>query len=228
MSNGNMARELHRHFDQLLEKLPSLPPDVSWLLPYQDLPETARLTQLFLNKFYNDKKPRTLILGINPGRFGAGITNVAFTDPMHLEQVCGIENSFKKRAELSAVFIYKMIAEMGGPKLFYEKFFINSVVPFGFTKNKINYNYYDDKILQNAMEPFIKFHLENLLKIGIKKEICFCLGTGKNYKYLNKLNEREKYFERVVPLAHPRYIMQYKRKELNVYLNEYTTALNRK
>ncbi|MEO1258045.1 MAG: uracil-DNA glycosylase family protein [Bacteroidota bacterium] len=224
MSGKNKASQLLHHFDQLLNNLPSLPPEVAWLLPYKELPETAQLTKLFLNKYYNDENPRTLVLGINPGRFGAGITNVAFTDPLHLEQFCGIKSSFHKRAELSAVFIYKVIAKMGGPALFYQKFFVNSVVPFGFVKAGVNYNYYDDKILQNAMEPFIQFHIENLLEIGMNKEVCFCLGTGKNFKYLNKLNQKEKYFDRVVPLAHPRYIMQYKRKRLDQYLNEYVEA----
>ena len=44
----------------------------------------------------------TLILAINPGRLGAGVTNIAFTDPVHLERDCGIANDFPKREELSA------------------------------------------------------------------------------------------------------------------------------
>ena len=209
-----MATRIEGHFQNLLRYLPTLPEGVSWLLPLKEMPETAHLTKIFLEKYYDDTSPRTLVLGINPGRFGAGITNIAFTDPLHLEQECGIESTFRKRAELSAVFIYKMINEHGGPTAFYQKYFINSVVPFGFVKDGINYNYYDDKTLQQAMLPFIKYHLESLLKLGMNKEVCYCLGTGKNFKFLNKLNQQEGYFEKVVPLEHPRYIMQYKRKKL--------------
>lgn len=223
---SNMSQLLLEHFGNLLNKLPELPDGVSWLLPLQEMPETAHITKTFLEKYYNDTNPRTLILGINPGRFGAGLTNVAFTGPVMLEQECGIKNTFHKRAELSAVFIYQMINAWGGVVPFYERFFINSVVPFGFVKDGINYNYYDDKTLQQSMEPFIQFHLENLLALGMNREVCFCLGTGKNFKYLNKLNEREGYFEKVVPLEHPRYIMQYKRKKLEEYIGMYLAKLN--
>ncbi len=220
-----MSRRLLGHFDNLLEKLPPLPEEVSWLLPWRELPETARVTKIFLEKYYNDTRSRTLILGINPGRFGAGLTNVAFTGPVMLEEACSIENNFHKRAELSAVFIYKMIDAWGGVAPFYQKYFINSVVPFGFVKNGINYNYYDNKKLERAMEPFIKYHLESLLALGMNREVCYCLGTGKNFKYLDKLNQEQGYFKEVVPLEHPRYIMQYKRKQLEEYLQKYVSAL---
>ncbi len=223
---STLSERLQQHFDNLLKNLPTLPRGVSWLLPLLEEPETVKVTQLFLDQYYNDAHARTLILGINPGRFGAGITNVAFTGPVMLERECGIENSFHKRAELSAVFIYKMINAWGGVAPFYQKYFINSVVPFGFVKNGVNYNYYDDKTLQNAMLPFIKYHIEKLLEMGMNKEVCFCLGEGKNFKFLNKLNEKEKYFDEVIPLSHPRYIMQYKRKKLEEYIGRYVEALN--
>ena len=49
---------------------------------------------------------RHLLLGINPGRFGGGVTGIPFTDPIRLQNVCGIENNFEKKQELSSVFIY--------------------------------------------------------------------------------------------------------------------------
>lgn len=208
----NLADKLYEHFENIAKQAPKLDNGVNWLLPLAELQETKRVTKIFLDKYYADLNSRRLILGINPGRFGAGVTNVAFTDPVLLESECGIPNSFDKRSELSAVFIYRMINEMGGPATFYKHYFINSVVPFGFVKDGKNYNYYDDRNLQNAMEPFIKYHLEKLLKIGMDSSVCFCLGEGKNYKYLSKLNDREGYFEKIIPLSHPRFIMQYKRK----------------
>ncbi len=224
-SDKTMASKLMGHFDALLQNLPTLPNGVEWLLPLKELPETAKVTQLFLEKYYSDDKPRKLILGINPGRFGAGVTNVAFTDPVLLEQECGIQNSFHKRAELSAVFIYKMIHAWGGVETFYQRFFINSVVPFGFVKDGKNYNYYDDKPLQNVMEPYIKYHLEKLLALGMDNRTCFCLGEGKNFKYLSKLNEKEGYFGKIVPLSHPRFIMQYRRKRMEDYVDKYMAVL---
>ncbi len=35
-----------------------------------------QLAETFYNKFYNDQHLRTYIFGINPGRFGAGVTGV--------------------------------------------------------------------------------------------------------------------------------------------------------
>ena len=39
----------------------------------------------FYQKFYNDKEPRKLVLGINPGRLGAGATGIPFTDTRRME-----------------------------------------------------------------------------------------------------------------------------------------------
>src|SRR5690242_10769323 len=85
-----------------------LPKGVEVLNPYQE--ENAfQLCEKFYGKFYHDNQPRTLILGINPGRFGGGITGIPFTDPVKLETQCGIHNDLKKKVELSADFIYAMI-----------------------------------------------------------------------------------------------------------------------
>jgi hypothetical protein len=216
---------LNHHFSELLEQLPALPAPVEWLLPLSKNPETTRVFKLFLDKFYSDPNPRTLILGINPGRFGAGVTNVAFTDPAHLERECGIENSFHKREELSAQFVYRVVHAFGGVEKFYRHFFINSVVPFGFVKGGKNYNYYDEKPLQEAMIPFIKFHLKNLVELGMKRQVCFCLGEGKNFRFLSKFNEQEGFFEKIVPLSHPRFIMQYRRKQVDDFVKNYVQAL---
>lgn len=223
----NLAHHLLNHFELLMGKLPKVEKGIEWLLPLKEFPESERVNRMFLEKYYADHSTRTLILGINPGRHGAGVTNVAFTDPVRLEEDCGIPNEFKKREELSAQFVYKVIHAYGGVRKFYDQFFINSVVPFGFVKEGKNYNYYDDKKLEKAMEPFIIFHLKNLLEMGMNSKVCFCLGTGKNYKYLSKLNERVGFFEKVVPLAHPRFIMQYRRKKMDEYLAEYVEELTK-
>ena len=220
-----LAKRLQHHFTDLHHHLPPVPPDVEWLLPLANLPETGRVFSAFLEKYYNDEQPRTLILGINPGRFGAGVTNVAFTDPVRLVQDCGIDNSFDKKEELSAQFVYKVVHAYGGVAAFYQHFFINSVVPFGFVKNGVNYNYYDEKPLQEAMKPLIRHHLNGLLALGRNPKLCFCLGEGKNFKFLSKFNESEGFFEKIVPLSHPRFIMQYRRKRLEEYVDMYLNTL---
>lgn len=221
------AERLRTHFTDLHDHLPPLPPEVEWLLPLANLPETGRVFGAFLDKYYADERSRTLILGINPGRFGAGVTNVAFTDPVRLQTECGIENSFEKKEELSAQFIYKVVHAYGGVEAFYAQFFVNSVVPFGFVKNGVNYNYYDEKPLQEAMLPLIRHHLRGLLDLGMNADICFCLGEGQNFKFLSKFNAQEGFFGKIIPLPHPRFIMQYRRKRVDEFVQVYLEALLR-
>lgn len=222
----NRATCLAQHFSQLANYMPALPEGVEWLNPLGENEESRAIFQTFLEKFYADTQPRRLILGINPGRFGGGITNVAFTDPLHLEKELGIANSFSKKTELSAHFVYEVIHAYGGPKLFYEQFFITSVCPFGFVKNGKNYNYYDEKPLQKAVLPFIEYHLESLLGLcQISPDVCFCLGEGQNYAFLQQLNVQKGYFTTIVPLPHPRFIMQYKRKTMEQYVSKYVDSL---
>ena len=95
-----------------------------------------------------------MLLGINPGRFGAGITGVNFTAPKQLREHCQIESNLKG-SELSAEFIYTMISEYGGVEKFYGEFFIGSVCPLGLVENGKNLNYYDRKDLLELIEPFI-------------------------------------------------------------------------
>ena len=67
--------------------------------------------------------------------------------------------------------------------------------------------------------------LRRQLAFGIARVVCFCLGTGKNAAFIGRLNAEYGFFERVVPLEHPRYIMQYKRKEHAAYVRKYVSLL---
>lgn len=201
-----------------------LPKGVQVLNPYQDEKVFALCTR-FYKKYYNDPNPRRVILGINPGRFGGGITGIPFTDPLKLENICGIKNDMQKKVELSADYIYKMIEAFGGPEKFYSKYFFNSVSPLGFTQDGKNLNYYDTPELMKSLEKFILKSLGQLLEMGIEREMAFCLGEGDNFKYLSKLNSKEKFFKEIIPLAHPRFIMQYRRKSIDHYINDYLVKL---
>ena len=71
---------------------------------------------------------------------GAGVTGIPFTDPLCLEQNCGIQNPFDKRPELSSDFIYRFISAYGSAESFYSKFLISSLCPLGFVRNGKNLN----------------------------------------------------------------------------------------
>ena len=213
------------HFLKRLEIKAQLPSGVSILNPYQDKSVYA-LCELFYNKYYGDDNKRRLILGINPGRFGAGITGIPFTDPIKLDKYCNIPNSLQKKPELSADFIYQMIAAFGGPERFYSKFHFSAVSPLGFVKDGKNLNYYDIRELEICLRPFIIETLTKTLNFGVDASVCYCLGEGENFKFLNRLNEEQKFFERIIPLAHPRFIMQYRRKKVGEYVAEYVKAMS--
>src|ERR1700750_535838 len=110
-----------------------LPKYVEVLDAYQR-EDVQQACTLFYNKYYNDNNERHLLLGINPGRFGGGVTGIPFTDPIRLEKACGIKNGFQKKQELSSVFIYEMIEAFGGAEKFYKQFYFSAMSPLGFVK----------------------------------------------------------------------------------------------
>jgi Domain of unknown function (DUF4918) len=201
-----------------------LPNGITWLHPQQS-GEVVEISTSFFQKFFNDTAPRRLLLGINPGRFGAGVTGVNFTAPKQLTHDCGIEHHLRMQSELSAEFIYDVINGYGGPQKFYKHFFIGSVCPLGFVKGGKNINYYDDKELLQTVKPFILQNLKKLLSFPVITDTCLCIGGEKNYKFLVALNEEHGFFKKVIPLPHPRFILQYRRREREVYLQQYLDAL---
>lgn len=211
-------------FYRSLEPTGNLPDQISWLHPQKD-PEVLKIVESFFHKFFNDRAPRTLLMGINPGRFGAGVTGVNFTAARQLTDYCGIEHGLGRGTELSAEFIYEMIEAYGGPEQFYARHFIGSVSPLGFVKGGKNLNYYDDRQLQEAVEPFIIDNMEKLLLMPVDRQRVFSIGGEKNFKYLSRLNERFRWFETVIPLPHPRFIMQYRRKQKELFVKEYLEKL---
>ncbi len=201
-----------------------LPKGVVIMNPYVDQ-RCFEACRQFYQKFYGDQKKRHLILGINPGRYGAGITGIPFTDPIKLEEIFGIANTLPKKPELSAEFIHMMIAAFGGYDAFFSRFFINSVSPLGFMLEGKNLNYYDTPRLKTALTPFVKRSITAMLNLGTYRDAVFCLGEGENYKFLRQLNAKEQWFDEVIPLAHPRFIMQYRRKHLQQYIDDYLSKL---
>jgi hypothetical protein len=213
-----------RFHQQLNLELPGS--EVVVMNPFRDQAVMQMVTQ-FYKQFFDDNNPRTFLLGINPGRFGAGITGIAFTDPIHLETKCGIPNTFKKQYELSSQFIYQVIDAMGGAKDFYSKFYFTAASPLGFTHGGKNINYYDEPALRELVTPFIHSTLREQLTFGAGRRSAICIGGDKNYKFLSRLNDELQLFEEIVPLEHPRFVMQYRRKTLDDYVDKYLDALKR-
>lgn len=194
--------------------------------PYAD-PAAWKFTQAFYEKYYSDSGRRTLIIGINPGRFGGGITGVPFTDPLRLQEICGISNDLPKKQELSSNFIYQMIAATGGPEAFYRRYLFSAVSPVGFTMGGKNLNYYDHPGLKTEeWAAFMVDCLNSQLQMGANRTVAYVLGQGENLKFLSRLNERHQFFERLEVLPHPRWIMQYRLKRLGEFIEVYKNQLS--
>ncbi|MCF8261631.1 MAG: DUF4918 family protein [Melioribacteraceae bacterium] len=200
----------------------NFPEGVSVMNPYANR-ENLELVKRFFDKFYDDSNPRVFIVGINPGRFGGGLTGIGFTDPINLEEKCGINNNLEKRAELSSRFVYMVIDAFGGAEKFFSKFFLSALYPLALIKDGKNYNYYDSKEVYEAMKPEIIDSLKKQIEFGATKT-AICFGK-KNEKFLNEINSEINHFEKIITLDHPRYIMQYKLKKVDEYIAKYLEAL---
>ena len=203
-----------------------LPGGISVLNPYASK-EVLDINKLFYEKYYSDNEPRILLLGINPGRFGAGITGISFTDPIALQNNLDIANTFNKKPELSATFIHEVITAYGGPELFFKKFLISAVSPLGFVKDGININYYDLKQLQVSLKAFISDCLTQQFILTHKVDRCISIGQGKNIDYLKNINKELKLFNTIDALGHPRWIMQYRRKQKKEHIDNYVDVLKK-
>ncbi|MBL6447387.1 DUF4918 family protein [Fulvivirga sp. 29W222] len=202
-----------------------LPDSVEVLYPF-DREYVSAILETFYHKYFNDNHSRTFLIGINPGRFGGGSTGIPFTDPIRLKEELNIENNFDPKQELSSRFIYQMIHAIGGPEIFYKNFYFTSVSPLGFVKDGKNLNYYDIPALQECLEDYIVEEMKKQIEFGAK-DTAFSLGMGKNIAYLKKLNAKHKLFKEIIPLPHPRWIMQYRLKRLNEFIQEYYNQLSR-
>ncbi len=212
-------------FYENLDMPQNLPNEVSVMNPYAN-EITFALTNKFFEKFYSDNNKRTFIVGINPGRFGGGVTGIAFTDPINLEEKCGIKNNLDKKHELSSRFVYRFIDSFGGADKFYSKFFISALYPLALIKDGKNYNYYDSKKVYSSLKPQILKTFKQQIDFGANDKYVISFGK-RNAEYVKEINDEIGYFKEIIIFDHPRFIMQYRLKKLDEYLDKYTKILSK-
>ncbi len=205
-----LSDRLLKHVLSFSLKELDLPEGVGVLDPFNgpNAEEVRRIVKVFHRKYYSDNKPRALMLGINPGRLGAGSTGLSFTDTKRCESDLGIPVHGLRTHEPSSDFFYRMIRGAGGPDAFYEKVYVHAICPLGFVKpgpsgREINLNYYDDRALEQAVTPFVTHWLRTLVNCGMRTDVAFCIGTGKNAAYFEKLNASLGLFDRIIALESP-------------------------
>lgn len=218
-------QEKYFNFIDHLDFPSSLPHGVEILNPFK-VETTYSLSKTFYQKYYGDQNPRLFLIGINPGRFGAGVTGVPFTDPIRLEGKCQISNDLPKRQELSSVFVYEVIEAFGGVEAFYQRVFFTSVSPLGFVKDGVNLNYYDIPEVRDFLEPFMVKSLQQQIEMGAVMRVAYSMGKGQNFKYLSYLNKKYQLFDAIEPLPHPRWVMQYRLRRKHEFIAEYVDKIS--
>ena len=201
-----------------------LPEGIEVLFPYSN-DEVRRVVHEMCIRYYTSHGPRIGVWGINPGRFGAGLTGLAFTDPWAVEHDLGIPTSVTGRREMSAEFISRVIEAYGGATEFYRDVFLSALSPLGFIRKGANINFYDDPELERTMTPLIISWMRKVFDAGVRKDTTILLGSGKLRSFMeNKVREQIGVSE-VIYLDHPRYIMQYRRSQVGDYVRLYVETM---
>ena len=108
---------------------------------------------------------------------------------------------------------------------------MNFVCPLGIVRinskgKEVNCNYYENKKVQEILYTFIVKSIKKQIEFGLDDSVAYCIGSGENYKFLTKLNKEYHLFKKIIPLEHPRFIMQYNSKYKDNYIKKYLDALN--
>ena len=187
-------------------------------------PSVQRVVGEFCERYYTGSHLRKAVWGINPGRFGAGMTGLSFTDP-HMLAELGIQSDIVGRRELSAEFIENVIDECGGASKFYQHAFLGAVCPVGLMLNDKNINFYDDAKLEHDIAPFNQHCMSTITSFGLRTDKCVVLGTGKFKQVFERRYRTGTGYQEVTYLEHPRFVMQYRRKRMKEYIDRYVNAL---
>ncbi|OEJ29000.1 DUF4918 domain-containing protein [Streptomyces agglomeratus] len=229
-----VARRILQFNEELAETTLELPPGFTVINPFSG-PQKERVrevTTAFYNKYYDDDKPRRLVLGSSPARRGTAVTGVPFEDAKLLESETGVDIDGYAVSRPSAGFLHDIISRYGGRDKFYAYFVMSFVCPLGLVRTnakgkEVNCNYYENKKLLKLLHSFLVDTLERQLAFGTDTSVCYCIGSGENFAFLSKVNEGQRFFQRIVPLEHPRFITQYNRDREEEFAEKYLSAFRR-
>jgi len=233
MKRENTFGEKVINFDHYLSDIKiELPEGFKIINPFNNLnsSQVNEIIKIFYDKYYNDNNPRRLIIGSSPARRGTAVTGIPYEDANHLQEITGISISNFYINKSSSNFIYDVIEKYGGCEKFYSKFYMSFICPFGIVKinskgKEVNCNYYENKKVQNVLYEFIVESIKKQIEFGLDTSVVYCIGSGENYTFLTKLNNEHHLFEKIIPLEHPRFIMQYNSNRKDEFIEKYLSAL---
>ena len=161
--------------------------------------------------------PQTVILGLNPGRFGAGQTGIPFIDFRSLSVLLPDAELPKLDSEPSATFFFRVVQQIGAEK-FYREFFVSNVSALGYLRNGKNANYTD--LPQVAQQIVARNFAEEMAALRPKRIIA--LGREA------EASAQELYPDgsvRISHLPHPSWIMTYRLREAQSWVRRYAQML---
>ena len=88
-----------------------------------------------------------------------------------------------------------------------------------------NYNYYDAPALTKALWADMRLSLRQQVQgLGLRTDVAVSLGQ-RNSIFLKRLNDELGLFDKILVLDHPRYLMQYRRRDLAAHVSHYVATL---
>jgi hypothetical protein len=227
-----VAHRILEFNEELAETVLELPPGFKVINPFSG-PRKGRVrevTTAFYQKFYDDHKPRRLVMGSSPARRGTAVTGVPFEDAELLESETGIDIHGYSVSRSSSGFIHDVIRRYGGRDRFYADFVMSFVCPLGLVRtssngNEVNCNYYENKELLENLHSFIVDTMKRQLAFATDASVCYCIGSGENFRFLSRVNKDQRFFQKIVPLEHPRFITQYNPERKDDFIEKYIRVL---
>lgn len=233
MKKDTIASKILGFNDKLAKIQLTLPRGFAVINPYSggNGQQIKDIASAFYYKFYNDNRKRKIVLGSSPARRGSAITGIPYEDVEYLQSEAGrfVNNFYVNKS--SSEFLQEVIYRYGGREKFYNDFYMNFVCPLGIVRinpkgNEVNCNYYENKDLISCLYDFMIESIKDQMEFNIDSSVCYCIGSGENYKFLKAVNREYNLFGEIISLEHPRYIMQYNSKKVNYYYDKYLNAFH--
>lgn len=176
----------------------------------------------FERLYIEPNKPKIVLCGINPGRYGAGKTGIPFIDFNSLSEM--LPNVNRKDAEPSAQFFFSVVKKFGIID-FYRSFYVTNISRYGFSRisKQKNVNYYDNTIPTEVTLCLIDKFIREMSVIN--PNVIIPLSTCVDYELKKQKGTGRITAEIGTRLSHPSWISTYRRKELEAWVDKYVQEL---
>ena len=180
-------------------------------LPYRPIAEQ------FWQQYVPEPLPQTVIVGLNPGRMGAGLTGVPLLDFRSLTNLLPDARLPRNDTEPSANFFHRVAQHIGAEK-FYRQFYVSNVSAVGYLRDNKNCNYHD---LPDAAQQIVEQRFRDEMAVVAPKRI---IALGREVEAtVQRLYDDGAI--RISHLPHPSWIMTYRLREAQSWVRRYTQML---